>query len=86
MECLLIAGYIWLVGTDWNGDRYMLNAASIVSMNQDMSISDTDDQFMNMRPKTYIQTLNGIIVEDMMLWEVGAELIDCEKYLIANGE
>ena len=75
MDCIYIAGLLFVVGTDWNGDRYMINYDHITSVSQQMSISDSQD---DMRPRTFITTTNGTIVEDVEILDVAFGLGRCE--------
>jgi len=75
MDCVFMAGLLFMVGTDWNGDRYMINIDQITNVTQQMSISDSQD---DMRPRTFITTTNGTIVEDNEIIEVAFGLGRCE--------
>ena len=75
MDCVFMAGLLFIVGTDWNGDRYMINIDQITSAYQQMSISDSQD---DMRPRTFITTTNGTIVEDIEILDVAFGLGRCE--------
>ena len=75
MDCVFIAGLLFVVGTDWNGDRYMINIDEITNVTQQMSISDGQD---DMRPRTFITTTNGTIVEDNEILEIAFGLGRCE--------
>ena len=76
MDCVFIAGLLFVVGTDWNGDRYMLNLDQVTSVVQDMSISDSQNDF---RPRTMITTRNGTIVEDVDILDVAFAFSVCEQ-------
>jgi hypothetical protein len=75
MDCVFMAGLLFMVGTDWNGDRYMINIDQITNVTQQMSISDSQD---DMRPRTFITTTNGTIVEDVEILDVAFGLGRCE--------
>lgn len=75
MDCIFIAGLLYLVGTDWNGDRYAVNVDMISHVVEDMSISDLD-----LRSRTMITTNNGTIVEDLTILDVMTGISMCESY------
>ena len=75
MDCIFAAGLLFIVGTDWNGDRYMVNIDQLTNITQQMSI--TDDQ-SDMRPRTFITSVNGTIVEDAEILDVAFALGRCE--------
>ena len=76
MDCVFIAGLLFVVGTDWNGDRYMLNLDTVTNVVQDMSISDTQN---DIRPRTMITTTNGTIVEDVDILDIAYTFAVCEQ-------
>ena len=78
MDCMFVAGLLFIVGTDWNQDRQMINIDQITNVTQQMSISDNQD---DMRPRTFITTTNGTIVEDAQILEVAFTLGRCEAAL-----
>lgn len=78
MDCILVAGIFFLAGTDWNGDRYVLNIDMINHITQAMSISDTDND--DPRNRTMITTTNGLIVEDAAILHVISAISTCERY------
>lgn len=75
MDCIFVAGILFMVGTDWNGDRYMINIDQITNVSQNMSISDNQN---DMRPRTIITTTNGMIVEDHPILDVAVGISTCE--------
>ena len=75
MDCIFAAGLLFIVGTDWNGDRYMINIDQITNVTQLMSISDSQD---DMRPRTFIRTSGDTIVEDVEILDVAFALGRCE--------
>ena len=77
MDCIYVAGWLMLAGTDWNGDRYLLNLESFVYAQQMMSISDIAD---DSRPRTLLHTENGIIVEDLEILDIAVGIARCEEY------
>jgi hypothetical protein len=64
-----------LAGTDWNGDRYLLNLEKFVYAQQIMTFSDSTN---DLRPRTLLHTDNGIIVEDLEILEVAVGIARCE--------
>jgi hypothetical protein len=82
IECIYLAGLWYIAGTDINSDRYFVNIDMIVSVSQNMSISDT-----NSVPRTIIQTVNGTIVEDSDILDVAVGISRCEDlYNELSGE
>ena len=75
MDCIFAAGLLFMVGTDWNEDRYMVNIDQITSVVQQMGISDSQT---DMRPRTMISTTNETIVEDVEILDVAYALGRCE--------
>ena len=76
MDCVLIAGLLFVVGTDWNGDRYMINYDQITTVTQQMSITDSQN---DMRSRTIITTTNNIIVEDVDILDAVYAFAMCEQ-------
>jgi hypothetical protein len=76
MDCVFIAGLLFVVGTDWNGDRYMINLDTVTNVVQDMSISDAQNDY---RPRTMITTTNGTIVEDVDILDIAYSFSVCEQ-------
>jgi hypothetical protein len=83
MDCIYVAGWLMLAGTDWNGDRYLLNLEKFVYAQQIMSVSDIANDY---RPRTLLHTDNGIIVEDLEILEVAVGIARCEDLFFAEGE
>ena len=82
IECIYLAGLWYIAGTDINSDRYFVNIDMIVSVSQNMSISDT-----NSVPRTIIHTVNGTIVEDLDILDVAVGISRCEDlYNELSGE
>jgi hypothetical protein len=79
MDCIIVAGLLFLVGEDWNGDRYMINIDEIVSVSQNMELDQV-------RPRTIISTTNGMIVEDVEILDVAVGISRCEYYYMQPGE
>jgi hypothetical protein len=75
MDCIYVAGWLMLAGTDWNGDKYLLNLERFVFAQQVISVSDIDS-----RPRTLLHTDNGIIVEDLEILDVAVGIARCEEY------
>jgi len=75
VECIYVAGWLMLAGTDWNGDRFLLNLESFVYAQQIMTFSDSTN---DLRPRTLIHTENGIIVEDLEILDVAVSIARCE--------
>jgi hypothetical protein len=73
IECIFLAGLWYIAGNDINGDRYFANIDMIVSVTQNMSISDAGDEY-----RTLIQTINGTIVEDTDILDVAVGISRCE--------
>lgn len=75
IDCIFVAGMLFLSGQDWNGDRYLLNIDEIVSVTQDMSVQGT-------KPRTLITATNGLIVEDVEILDVAVGIASCEYYFM----
>jgi hypothetical protein len=73
IECIVLTGLFYIAGTDINGDPYFANVDMIVSVTEDLSIRDT-----GIKPRTMITTLNGIIVEDLPIFDVAVGMSSCE--------
>lgn len=73
IECIFLAGLWYIAGVDINNDRYFANIDMIVSVTQNMSISDSGGP-----PRTIIQTVNGTIVEDTDILDVAIGISRCE--------
>jgi hypothetical protein len=82
MECIYVAGWLMLAGTDWNGDRYILNIEKFVYAQQVMSVSDVNN---DSRPRTLLHTENGVIVEDLEILDVAVGLARCEELFYDYG-
>lgn len=79
IDCIIVTGWLFLIGEDWNGDRYMINIDHIVSVSQNMEPGEV-------RPRTLISTTNGIIVEDVEILDVAVGISRCEYYYMDPGE
>lgn len=79
MDCILLAGLYWLIGTDYDQNRYMIQIDTITNIVQEMSISDQQN---DMRPMTRIMTTNGMVIEDHPIIEVVRGIAICEEYWI----
>lgn len=79
IDCILLTGLLYIAGTDFNGDPYLANIDMIVSVTQDLSVSDTDA-----RPRTMITTTNGVIVEDSTILDVAVGMRTCEAFYIVE--
>lgn len=79
IDCIFIAGLLFMVGEDWNGDRYMINIDEIVSVTQNM---DPD----NFQPRTLILTTNGTVVEDVDILDIAQGISMCEYFFMNPGE
>jgi hypothetical protein len=73
IECIFLAGLFYIAGSDINGDPYFANIDMIVSVTEDLSITDTDNT-----PRTMITTLNGTIVENVPILDVAVGISRCE--------
>lgn len=81
IECIYVAGWLYLAGVNWNGDNYFVNIDMISHVEEKMSVSDTNNRY-----RTLIHTTNGIIVEDVTALDVAVAISSCDYYFMYEGE
>lgn len=74
IECIVLAGNLFLAGVDINGDNYLVNVDYITHVVEDMTRPDQNT------PISLITTTNGTIVEDLTIYDVAEGLMWCERH------